>query len=137
MSAIKRHIEDKCEEIAAKVGLNPDDVMDIFNIVNEHCPKVLNTDEELWTVVERECGKHAAFLRSRGVGSIKTGYIPVEYNHYKELVKKASEYDRIVKQVEDSMKASKCRSFSLTLNRNDVVLVSDTTGTLKMEEGMD
>lgn len=100
MSAIKRHIEDRCEEIAVKVGLNPDDVMDIFNIINEHHSRVLHlyTDAELWAMIERECDRHAEFLRSRGVGSIKTGYIPVEYNHYKELVEKAKKYDTLTKE---------------------------------------
>lgn len=109
MSAIKRHIEDMCEEIAAKVGLKPDDVMDIFNIINEHYPRVLHlyTDAELWDAVERECERHAAFLRTRGVGSIKTGYIPVEYNHYKELVRKAVMFDKMSEAQTENLQSMK------------------------------
>ena len=96
MSATKRYIDDKCEEIAKKTGLSWDEVMNVFNHVNDTLPYESNYNDEnhmdviVWKTVELECEKIAYTKQN----VIKTGYIPVEYNHYKELVRKAEAYDK-------------------------------------------
>ena len=98
MSEMKRYIENKCEEIANETGCTWDEVMDIFNHVNNtHQYFLKYKDEELaeamvWITVKLECKKLAYAKHDADV--IKTGYIPVEYNHYKKLIRKAEAYDK-------------------------------------------
>ena len=66
MSAIKRFIENEVTRISENTGRDWGEVMD------EYMEKINQSEDP-----------------------IKIGYIPVEYNRYKELVEKAEKYDRL------------------------------------------
>ena len=66
MSSTKRWIEDEVTRISEETGRDWCEVMD------EYMEKLNKSDDV-----------------------IKTGYIPVEYNYYKELIDKATKYDKI------------------------------------------